>query len=299
MALAALEYKKRSPEFTISDPGYFALAGVNHRYRDWKKEGHGLVNLHKSLVISCDTYYYGLANELGIDNIHRFLAGFGFGAPTGIDIDGELSGVAPSQEWKQKKFGQKWYAGDTISVGIGQGYLLATPLQLAAATATIANNGVPVHPRLLKAVQNAKTQETRQLSPAAVLDSVAVKLENIALVRAAMVDVTRPGGTASRVGQGAAYTMAAKTGTAQVVGMKQNERYDEKRLKREHWDHALFIAFAPAENPKLALAILVENGKHGGTTAGPIAREVFDYYLTGKKPAIKPINPDEGDDEHD
>ena len=299
MALAALEYKKRSPEFTISDPGYFALAGVNHRYRDWKKEGHGLVNLHKSLVISCDTYYYGLANELGIDNIHRFLAGFGFGAPTGIDIDGELSGVAPSQEWKQKKFSQKWYAGDTISVGIGQGYMLATPLQLAAATATIANNGVPVHPRLLKAVQNAKTQETRQLSPAAVLDSVAVKLENIALVRAAMVDVTRPGGTASRVGQGAAYTMAAKTGTAQVVGMKQNERYDEKRLKREHWDHALFIAFAPAENPKLALAILVENGKHGGTTAGPIAREVFDYYLTGKKPAIKPINPDEGDDEHD
>jgi penicillin-binding protein 2 len=299
MALAALEYKKRSPEFTISDPGYFALAGVAHRYRDWKKEGHGLVNLHKSIVISCDTYYYGLANELGIDNIHRFLAGFGFGAPTGIDIDGELAGVAPSQEWKQKKFNQKWYAGDTISVGIGQGYMLATPLQLAAATATIANNGVPVHPHLLKAVQNAKTQQVVELPPVEARDAIAVKPENIALVRAAMVDVARPGGTAAQTGQGAPYTMAAKTGTAQVVGMKQNERYDEKRLKREHWDHALFIAFAPAENPKLALAILVENGRHGGSTAGPIAREVFDYYLTGKKPVMKPLNPDEADDEHD
>jgi penicillin-binding protein 2 len=299
MALAALEYKKRSPEFTISDPGYFSLPGVAHRYRDWKKEGHGLVNLHKSIVISCDTYYYGLANELGIDAIHRFLTGFGFGAPTGIDIDGELAGLAPSQEWKQKRFKQKWYAGDTVSVGIGQGYLLTTPLQLAAATATIANNGVPVHPRLLKAVQDSKTQETREIAPPLSRDAIAVRPEYIALVRAAMVDVTRPGGTAAQVGQGATYAMAAKTGTAQVVGMKQGERYDEKRLKQEHWDHALFIAFAPADNPKLAMAILVENGKHGGTTAGPIAREIFDYYLTGKKPVMKPLKPGDDDEEHD
>jgi penicillin-binding protein 2 len=300
MALAALEYKKRSPEFTISDPGYFSLAGVAHRYRDWKKEGHGLVNMHRSIVISCDTYYYGLANELGIDAIHRFLTGFGFGAPTGIDIDGELSGLAPSQEWKQKRFRQKWYAGDTVSVGIGQGYMLATPLQLAAATATIANNGVPVHPRLLKAVQSSKTQEIRDLAPQAAKDAVAVKPEHIALVRAAMVDVARPGGTAAQAGQGAAYAMAAKTGTAQVVGMKQGERYDEKRLKQEHWDHALFIAFAPADDPKLAMAILVENGKHGGSTAGPIAREVFDYYLTGKQPARKQLpKPDDIPDEND
>ena len=299
MALAALEYKKRSPEFTISDPGYFALAGVAHRYRDWKKEGHGLVNMHKSIVISCDTYYYGLANELGIDAIHRFLSGFGFGAPTGIDIDGELAGLAPSQEWKQKRFKQKWYAGDTVSVGIGQGYLLVTPLQLAAATATIANNGVPVHPRLLKAVQDAKTQETRELGPALSRDAVAVRPEHIALVRSAMVDVTRPGGTAAAAGNGASYAIAAKTGTAQVVGMKQGEKYDEKRLKQEHWDHALFIAFAPADDPKLAMAILVENGKHGGSTAGPIAREIFDYYLTGKKPVLKPLKPGDDDEEHD
>jgi penicillin-binding protein 2 len=300
MALAALEYRKRSPEFTISDPGYFTLAGVAHRYRDWKKEGHGLVNMHKSIVISCDTYYYGLANELGIDAIHRFLAGFGFGSRTGIDIDGELSGLAPSQEWKWQRFKQKWYAGDTVSVGIGQGYMLATPLQLAAATATIANNGVPVHPRLLKAVQDSKTQEMRELAAPAAKDAVAVKPEHIAFVRAAMVDVTRPGGTAAQVGQGAAYAMAAKTGTAQVVGMKQGEKYDEKRLKQEHWDHALFIAFAPADDPRIAMAILVENGKHGGSTAGPIAREVFDYYLSGKKPVRKDLpKPEEMDDESD
>jgi penicillin-binding protein 2 len=292
MALAALEYKKRSPEFAISDPGYFALPGVAHRYRDWKKDGHGAVNMHKSIVISCDTYYYGLANELGIDLIHRFLVGFGFGAPTGIDIDGELSGLAPSQEWKQKRFKQKWYAGDTVSVGIGQGYLLVTPLQLAAATATLANGGIPVHPRLLKAVQNSKTQEIHPLdSPKD--DPAVVTPEHLALVRAAMVDVARPGGTAARAGANAPYAMAAKTGTAQVIAMKQGERYDEKKVKEQNRDHALFIAFAPADNPKLAMAILVENGGHGGSTAAPIAREIFDYYLLGKKPDRLKLGDDE------
>lgn len=299
MALAALEYKKRSPEFTISDPGYFALAGVAHRYRDWKPGGHGLVNLHKSIVVSCDTYYYGLANELGIDAIHNFLTRFGFGSRTGIDIDGELTGIAPSQDWKWQRFGQKWYAGDTVSVGIGQGYLLATPLQLAAATAMIANHGVPVHPHLLRSVQDAKTLEVREWKPADAGEPL-VKPENLELVRTAMVDVTHPGGTAVLAGAGAPYAIAAKTGTAQVVAMKQNEKYDEKRLKQEHWDHALFIAFAPADDPRIAMAILVENGKHGGTTAGPIAREVFDYYLLGKKPASqKPLDPGAADDEHD
>ncbi|MGZ5569999.1 MAG: penicillin-binding protein 2 [Usitatibacter sp.] len=297
MALAALEYRKRWPDFTISDPGYFALPGVAHRYRDWKKEGHGIVNLHKAIVISCDTYFYGLANDLGIDSIHHFLAGFGFGSRTGIDIEGELTGLVPSQEWKWERFKQKWYAGDTVSVGIGQGYLLATPLQLAAATATIANEGVPVHPRLLKAVQDAKTQQTRPILASATREAVAVKPEYIDFVRAAMVDVTRPGGTATATGQGAAYAIAAKTGTAQVIGMKQGERYDEKRMKQEHWDHALLIAFAPADKPTIALAILVENGRHGGSTAGPIARQVFDYYITGKKPVPKPEELQ--DDEHD
>ena len=287
MALAALDYKKRSPEFAISDPGFFTLPGVAHRYRDHKKDGHGMVNLHKAVVVSCDTYFYGLATELGIDSVHRFLAQYGFGQPTGIDIEGELSGLNPSQEWKQKRFKQKWYVGDTVSIGIGQGYMLTTPLQLAAATATLANNGVPVHPRLLKAVQNSRTQETVALVSKEG-EAVTVKPEHLALVRAAMIDVTRPGGTAARAGANAGYTIAAKTGTAQVIGMKQGESYNEKRIREEHRDHALFIAFAPAEDPQLAMAILVENGGHGGSTAAPIARVVFDYHILRKKPAVKP-----------
>ena len=288
MALAALEYKKRSPEFAISDPGYFTLPGMAHRYRDHKKDGHGAVNLHKAIVVSCDTYFYGLATELGIDSIHRFLAQYGLGKPSGIDIEGELSGLNPSQEWKQKRFGQKWYVGDTVSIGIGQGYMLTTPLQLAAATATLANNGVPVHPRLLKSVQNSRTLETIEIVSKEAGEPVTAKPEHLALVRAAMVDVTRPGGTAARASANAGYTIAAKTGTAQVIGMKQGESYNEKRIREEHRDHALFIAFAPAEDPRLALAILVENGGHGGTTAAPIAREVFDYHLLRKKPASRP-----------
>jgi len=295
MALAGLEYKKRTPEYAISDPGFYSLPGVPHRYRDHKKEGHGMVNMHKAIVVSCDTYFYGLATDLGIDSIHRYLSQFGFGAPTGIDIEGETPGLAPSQEWKQRRFKQKWYAGDTVSIGIGQGYLLATPLQLAAATATLANNGRVVHPHLLKALQNSQTQETREIETKDG-ELVAIKPEHLALIKTSMVDVTRPGGTAVRAGQGAPYTIAAKTGTAQVVGMKQGETYNEKRIKEEHRDHALFVAFAPADDPKLAMAILVENGGHGGATAAPIAREVFDFHLLRKKPQVKqPLNPDEGE----
>jgi penicillin-binding protein 2 len=169
--------------------------------------------------------------------------------------------------------------------------MLATPVQLATAVATLANGGVPVHPHLLKSVEAAKTRQVRAFVAQAANAAPVVKPENLAIVRAAMADVTRPGGTAAQVGAGAPYSIAAKTGTAQVVAMKQGERYDEKRMKREHWDHALFIAFAPAEDPKLAMAILVENGQHGGSTAGPIARAVFDYYLLGKKPVAKPAPP--------
>ncbi len=296
MALAGLEYKKRTPEYAISDPGFFSLPGVPHRYRDHKKDGHGYVNMHKAIVVSCDTYFYGLATELGIDSINRYLTQFGFGQPTGIDIEGETPAPTPSPEWKQLRFKQKWYAGDTVSIGIGQGYLLATPLQLAAAVATLANNGRVVHPRLLKAVQNARTQETRQIAPKEG-ELIAIKPEHLALIKAAMVDVTKPGGTAVRAGQGAPYTVAAKTGTAQVIGMKQNETYNEKRVKEEHRDHAVFIAFAPAEDPKIAMAILVENGGHGGSTAAPIAREVLDYALLHKKPQAKqPLGGEEQSD---
>ncbi len=284
MALAALELNKRSPRYTIADPGYFSLPGSSHRYRDWKAGGHGMVDLHRSIVVSCDTYYYGLAVDMGIDAIHGFMRHFGFGRKTGIDIEGERTGNLPSQEWKWKRFRQKWYAGDTVSVGIGQGYMLATPLQLAVATATLANGGREMRPQLVREIQNARTGAVTPVAPEP-LSNLPIDPANLQRVVAAMVDVTRPGGTAARAGAGAPYAIAGKTGTAQVIGMKQGEKYVESRVAERYRDHALFIAFAPAEQPRIAVAVLVENGGHGGSTAAPIARALFDYYLLGKRPA--------------
>ncbi|MEP6604656.1 MAG: penicillin-binding protein 2 [Nitrosospira sp.] len=295
MALAGLELKKRSPQYGINDAGYFSLPGNTHRFRDWKAGGHGYVDLHKSLVVSCDTYYYGLANDLGIDNIYNFISQFGLGKKTGIDIEGEVAGLLPSQEWKMKRYKQKWYAGDTISVGIGQGYNLTTPLQLAFATAILASKGTAFRPHLVKQVQNNKNGVVREVvtHPLYTLD---LNPNNLAHVRNALIDVTRVGGTAALAGAGAAYTFAGKTGTSQVVGMKQGEKYVESKVQERHRDHALFVAYAPAENSKIALSVLVENGGHGGATAAPIARLVMDYFLLGKlpeEPAAKTVNEDE------
>ncbi|MEQ1814948.1 MAG: penicillin-binding protein 2 [Nitrosomonas sp.] len=281
MALAALELGKRTPEYSMSDPGYFSLPGVERRYRDWKPGGHGRVDLHKSLVVSCDTYYYSLANDLGIDNIHNFIGQFGLGKKTGIDIEGEVSGLLPSSTWKMSQYKQKWYAGDTISVAIGQGYNLTTPLQLAFATMIIANNGKAYLPRLVKQIQNSETGDVKDI-PEKLLYSLNFKPKNLEIVKNALVDVTRPGGTAAKAAINASYTFAGKTGTSQVIGIKQGERYNEKSINERHRDHAMFIAYAPAENPKIALAVLVENTGTGGSTAAPIARQVFDYYLLGK-----------------
>jgi penicillin-binding protein 2 len=291
MALMALELGKRTPEYTISDPGFFTLAGVARPFRDWKVGGHGAVNLHRSIVVSCDTYYYGLAADMDIDQQHAFLSQLGFGSLSGIDIDGEKGGLLPSREWKRKRFKrpdeQKWYVGDSVSVGIGQGYLLATPLQLAFASAIVANDGVAYRPHIVSRVVDARTGDARQIEPQP-LRTVKLNQKWVNLVKAAMVDVTRPGGTAARAGAGAGYTFAGKTGTAQVIAMKQGEKYDEKKVAERHRDHALFVSFAPAENPRIALGILVENGGHGSGTAAPIARTVLDYYLLGKVPDKKP-----------
>jgi penicillin-binding protein 2 len=287
MALAGLELGKRTPSYTISDPGWFSLPGNNHRYRDWKPGGHGLVDLRKSLVVSCDTYYYSLAVDLGIDAIHAFMRRFGFGQKTGVDIEGELPGLLPSQEWKRKRLRDKWYVGDTVSVGIGQGYLLATPMQLAQAIAILANGGTAFRPHLVQTIEDAATGAVRRIA-AEPLYTLKLNPHHLRLVQEALVDVTRPGGTAARAGTGAAYEFAGKTGTAQVVAIKQGEKYDEKKLREEHRDHALFVAYAPAEAPRIALAILVENGGAGSATAAPIARMVFDYYLLGKRPDSAP-----------
>ena len=297
MALAALELGKRTPEYSMSDPGYFSLPGVERRYRDWKPGGHGRVDLHKSLVVSCDTYYYSLANDLGIDNIHNFIGQFGLGKKTGIDIEGEVSGLLPSSAWKMSQYKQKWYAGDTISVAIGQGYNLTTPLQLAFATMIIANNGKAYLPRLVKQIQNSETGDVKDI-PEKLLYSLNLKPKNLEIVKNALVDVTRPGGTAAKAAINASYTFAGKTGTSQVIGIKQGERYNEKSINERHRDHAMFIAYAPAENPKIALAVLVENTGTGGSTAAPIARQVFDYYLLGKLPEATVAKLDEPVEEH-
>lgn len=302
MAIMALELGKRTPDFSIADPGYFMLPGHSHRYRDWKVGGHGRVNLHKSIVVSCDVYYYGLAVDTDIDVMHNYLSQFGFGQPTGIDVQGEKSGLLPSREWKRKRFkraeDQRWYTGDSVSVGIGQGYNLATPLQLAHATSILANNGVAYRPHIVKYIVDTQTGERRAIEPQPAHD-VKLNPKWVALVKSAMEDVMKPGGTASRAGRDAAYGFAGKTGTAQVIAIKQNEKYDEKRVAERFRDHALFVAFAPADAPRIAVGILVENGGHGSTVAAPIARTAFDYYLLGKlpeTPVVTPATPAAGDE---
>ena len=293
MALAGLYYGVRSPSYTISDPGYYTLGGSSHHYRDWKKGGHGMVDMFKSIVVSCDTYYYGLAVELGIDNMYNFLSRFGFGKQTGIDLEGETSGLMPSQEWKMKRYKQKWYAGDTVSAGIGQGYDLTTPMQLAFATAVLANDGVGYRPHLVRQVRHGDNNDAAipEVKPEF---NINLNPEHVALVKRAMVAVTQPGGTAAGASAGAPYAFAGKTGTAQVVGMKQGEKYDASQLSERNRDHAWFIAFAPADKPKIAIAVLVENGGHGGAVAAPIARKMLDYYLLGKVPAPSAIKAQSG-----
>jgi len=303
MALAALELGKRTPTQTIFDPGYYIFG--NNRFRDDKAGGHGSVDMYKSLVESCDTYYYMLANDLGIDNIAHFIGQFGFGARTGIDIEGEFVGVLPSPEWKLKRFKnpaqQRWFPGETISVGIGQGYNSYTPLQLAQAVATLANDGVMYRPHLVDYIENPKTGERTYVQPHPV-KTIPLKPRNIEFVKHAMVGVNKEG-TGARAFAGASYTSAGKTGTAQVVALKQNEKYDEKHVTERLRDHALFIAFAPADHPKIALAVLVENAGFGARAAAPVARQVLDFYLLGKEPR-QPAAPapaldqeeDDGDD---
>jgi penicillin-binding protein 2 len=285
-ALAGLEAGKRKPPFSISDAGYFTLPNSRHRYRDWKPGGHGNVDMRRAITISCDTFFYGLAIELGIERLTNFVRHFGFGLKSGIDISGEVGGLLPTPEWKMRRYKQPWYMGETVIVGIGQGYTLTTPMQLAQATAILANKGVAMRPRLVSATIDAKTSVSTP-TQAIVSDRVTLDKANLEIVNLGMVDVTLPGGTAASVGANAGYSIAAKTGTAQVIGIKQNEKYNEKLINERHRDHALFVAYAPAQDPQIALAVIVENGGHGGSAAGPIARKVMDYYLLGKFPVVE------------
>ncbi|MDB5945437.1 MAG: mrdA, partial [Ramlibacter sp.] len=285
MALAALETGKRTPHQTTFDPGYFMFGG--HRFRDDKEGGHGTVDMYKSIVQSCDTYYFALANDMGVDLMHDQMQHFGFGELTGIDILGEARGLLPSTKWKRAAYKkpeqQKWYPGETISLGIGQGYNNFTILQLAMATSTLANNGVKMKPHLVHEVVDILTRAptTTQHETTGQLTA---KPENIAIIRNAMVGVNLEG-TGAAAFRGAPYTSGGKTGTAQVIQIKQGEKYNASQMDERHRDHALFTAYAPADDPKIAIAMVVENAGFGAQNAAPIVRRAFDYWLMGQYPS--------------
>jgi penicillin-binding protein 2 len=280
MALAVLDSGVREAHTAINDPGYFMLG--SHKFRDSNPNGHGAVDLRKSIVVSSDTYYYSAALDMGVDRIHDYMKPWGFGQLTGIDMPHEATGILPSSHWKQRRYKQKWLPGETPSIGIGQGYNNFTILQLAHATATLANGGRVIKPRLVREtldpIRGTRTPLARQTGP-----DIAIPAQHLALVRQGMIDVNRFG-TGRVAFAGAEYVTAGKTGTAQVIGIRQDQKYDAKRIAERHRDHSLFMAFAPAEQPRLALALIVENGGFGAQAAAPIARKVFDYVLLGKAP---------------
>ena len=286
MALAALETGTRSASTLINDPGFFMFGG--HRFGSPENERGGIMDMHRAIVESSNVYFYSLANEMGVNEIHDFMKPLGFGQITGIDIHGEVRGVLPSQEWKRnyfKRYGpqhQKWYAGETISLGIGQGYNSFTMLQLAQAVTTLANGGVKHKPQLVIAIQDATTH-VRVPVPPSPTEDLGYQPGNVDIVRKAMVGVTQQG-TSSRVFAGAGYLSGGKTGTAQAVTLGKNEKYSASRMEERQRDHALYIAFAPADDPKIALAVIVENAGFGSAAAAPIARRAFDYWLLGQYP---------------
>jgi len=283
-AIGALEYGLRNFSEETWCQGWYSLKDSTHRYRDWKKEGHGHTNLVKAIAQSCDVYFYALAHDMGINRIHELLDRFGFGKKTNIDIVGEVVGLNPSQEWKRKSYGQAWYPGETLIVGIGQGPSLVTPLHLAVATAAIANRGKLVRPHLFASARDSITNELVNEYTPGEMGSIELKDDkHWKQVIDSMVEVMHGlRGTARHVGADAAYTMAGKTGTAQIVAISQEEEYEADLVPEELRDHALFIAFAPVDQPKIALAIIVENGSSGSSGAAPIARILFDHYLQEK-----------------
>lgn len=287
--LAGLHLGVVTSETVVRDPGWFQLPDDEHLYRDWtwktRKTGHGKwVALEQAIVESCDTYFWDLALKLGIDRMHKFAAPFGFGTATGVDSTNERHGLLPSREWKRLYKRQPWFPGETLSVGIGQGYMLATPMQLAAATAVIATRGQRFVPRLAKQIGD-------ELISAPTLPSVELAPQHWDEMFTAMRNVVHgPKGTAKGISKGIRYEMAGKTGSAQVVGIAQGEKYDSALLAKRQWDHALFMGFAPLADPQIAIAVIVENGEGGGTTAAPIARIVLDaYLLKDNKTAQRPV----------
>jgi len=292
VALGGLEYGHINWAHTVRDPGWYQLTEGGRFYRDWKKWGHGKVDLQLAIAQSCDTYFYELAHHMSVDDLHDFLWQFGFGQRISLDVSEAVRGILPSTTWKKAKTGQPWYTGDSLNVGIGQGYMLATPLQLATATAVLANRGRWLQPRMLKQIRVDK--DYIEVFPTT--EEIAAAPENVTLKRDAdwerMIDAMESvvhgrRGTAQGIGRDVSYRIAGKTGTAQVVGIKQDEEYDVEKVKERNQDHGLFVAFAPADDPRIAIAVIVENGGGGSTSAAPVARKVMDAYLLPKLAAAK------------
>lgn len=286
VALAGLE-NGWSASQQVSCPGYYQLKGSSHRYRCWKRVGHGPTNLISAIMKSCDVFFYQMANSLGIDKLHDFLGSFGLGSKTGIDLRGEPDGLMPSREWKRRVKGVVWYPGETLITGIGQGFTLATPLQLGVMSATMANRGQRVEPRIINhMVEGAGDGYTAMDFTPVIRENSQVEFNqaNFDTILEGMRGVVEsPEGTAHYyIGRDKSYSMAGKTGTAQVVNIAQGARYDASKLTEFQKDHALFVAFAPVEEPKIAIAVIVENGGGGSSVAAPIARQIFDYYLAAE-----------------
>ena len=285
MAMAALHTGKRTASTLVNDPGFFMFGG--RRFGSPENEKGGIMDMNRSIVESSNVYYYSLANEMGVDTIHDFMKPLGFGQITGIDINGEVRGILPSQDWKKQYFkkpeAKKWFAGETISLGIGQGYNSFTMLQLAQATASVVNGGIQHKPRLVIGTQNSVTRSMNPL-PLAAPVNLGYSPEHVAVIRKALVGVTQ-NGTSAKVFAGAGYPSGGKTGTAQAVALSANVKYNSAKLEESQRDHSLYIAMAPADNPTIAIAVIVENAGWGAAAAAPLARRAFDYVLLGQYPS--------------
>ncbi len=281
IALAGLEYGVTDFGHRLFCPGYYRLPNVDHKYRDWKKWGHGMVDMNEAITQSCDVYFYDLALALGIDRLSAFMQKFGFGEKSGIDLVGEVSGLMPSKEWKRSHRNRAWYPGETLITGIGQGYMQVTPLQLARATATLASYGKVVTPHLVHEIITPDLATPPELLPETRIPLSTKHVDNIIYAMTNVVHGSR--GTAGRLAKAIDYQIAGKTGTAQVFTVKQEEKYNEDAIDFKMRDHALFIAFAPVHDPKIAVAVVAEHGGHGGSVAAPIAGKIIDAYLNPKK----------------
>ncbi|PWQ97002.1 penicillin-binding protein 2 [Leucothrix arctica] len=289
-ALAGLNSEVITPKRSVNGRGFFQIPGTKHRYRCWKKTGHGHISVNRAIYQSCDVYFYDLAYRMGIDRYSEAMSRFGFGQKTGIDLPHERSGLMPTPAWKNRRYKTSWYPGDTVNVGIGQGYWTASPLQLAHSTATIATKGRRITPHVLKSVRVSRDLPEKLTRPK-FLPSVIAEDKHWNTVIQGMVNVVHgPMGTARGSGAGAKYRYAGKTGTAQVFGIAQNKTYNAAKLAKRLHDHSLFVAFAPLDNPRIALSVIVENGGGGSAVAAPIARKLLDSYLLPKPVTIKVDN---------